>query len=55
MNKSGINDKSKRLESGRVMILHSLGYKENPGQKIPIYLDGKRITESDADTIIECL
>ena len=55
VNKSGINDKSKRLESGRVMILHSLGYKENPGQKIPIYLDGKRITESDADTIIECL
>ena len=55
VNKSGINDKSKRLESGRVMILHSLGYKENPGQKVPIYLDGKRITESDADTIIECL
>lgn len=55
VNKSGINDKSKRLESGRVMILHSLGYKENPGQKVPIYLDGKRITESDADMIIECL
>lgn len=55
VNQRGVEDKSKRLTPGRVMILHSLGYTENPGQKIPIYLDGKRVTENDVDVIIDCL